>query len=106
MPSCAARNETASGTAATAKTLLEVTIVAGLLAEQGVGKVSVTTARAAEIAIKRAVEVGLSTGRSSFEEEHVPAMCRIVAAFERQLEAASTEHIEAAFTAASRLGVA
>ncbi|CAD6557732.1 hypothetical protein ACFQ3P_30855 [Paraburkholderia sabiae] len=96
---------TANGTASTAKTLLEVVIVSGLLAELGYGQMSETTGRAAEATIRRVVISGLERGNWNFEEDEVQAICRIVAAFERQLEATPADEIEAAFEAAAKLGL-
>jgi hypothetical protein len=94
---------TSRGDAGMAATLLEVTIVTGLLAEQGHGKVARPSARAAEKAIQGVVQKGLKSGMWSFEKNDADAISTILGLFERQLSSATAAEVEEAFAAAKTM---
>lgn len=86
-------------------TLLEVVIVLGLLAARGYGELLHATCRAAESAIPGVVEAGLERSEWNLNERHdVRAICRIFAAFERQLAEGPAEVVTGAFRDTAKLG--
>ncbi|OAJ55985.1 hypothetical protein A6V36_30390 [Paraburkholderia ginsengiterrae] len=93
------------GTASTAKTLFEVTVVAGILARRGHGDLTQRRAGAAEDAMKRAVRSGLDAGRWLIEDRDIPAMCSLISTFERQIAMVSAAELREAFKSARTLAV-